>query len=225
MSASGSCLRPVAEQPNPLPMTSQSDSLPVMEIVGRLEQLAAADADVNLRDVIEAFGSTAFVPILMVPALIVFSPLSGIPFLPTFFGLIIGLIALQMTVGRRRLWLPGWLMGREVSSDRLTKALQWLKPSAAWLDRKAKRRLTLLTAQPLVLIPRIACIVCGLAMPFLELVPFSSSFLAAAVLCFSVSFLARDGVFVVLGGVFMAMALGVLVLIYGGAVLAFLPLV
>lgn len=205
-------------------MTQADESLPVLRIIGRLEQLADADDDVNLGDVILAFGTTAYVPILMVPALIVFSPLSGIPFLPTFFGLIIALIALQMTIGKRHLWLPGFLMRREVSSDRLARALKWLTPAAAWLDRNAKRRLSLLTAQPLILVPRVACIACGLAMPFLELVPFSSSFLAAAVLCFSVSFLARDGLFVVLGGVFMALAVAIILLIYGGAILAMLAL-
>jgi len=204
-------------------MTLSPDSHPVMGIVARLEGLALADDDVNLGEVVVAFGSTAYVPLLMVPALVVFSPLSGIPFLPTVFGLVIALIALQMTIGKRNLWLPGWLMRREVSSERLVKALAWLKPAAAWIDRVAKRRLPFLTALPLILIPQIACIVCGLAMPFLEFVPFSSSMLAAAVLCFSVSFLARDGVFVVLGGVFMAIAAAIILAIYGGAILAFMP--
>jgi hypothetical protein len=38
----------------------------------------------------------------------------------------------------------------------------------------------------------------------LEIVPFSSSILGAAVLCFSVSLLTRDGLFVVFGMAIMA---------------------
>lgn len=191
-----------------------------MGIIARLEGFARTEEDVNLGDVVAVFGRTAYVPLLTVPALIVFSPLSGIPFLSTFFGLVIGLIALQMTIGKRTLWLPGWLMRRDVSSERLIEALEWLKPAARWIDRVAKRRLAVLTTQPLILIPQIACILCGLAMPFLELVPFSSSMLAAAVLCFAVSFLVRDGVFVVFGGGFMAIAAAIIFAVYTGAISA-----
>ncbi len=195
-----------------------------MDIVAELEHLAASKGNVSLGHVATVFGATAYVPVLIVPALIVFSPLSGIPFLPSIFGLMIALVALQMIIGKRSLWLPTWIMRREVSADQLQKALNWLKPAASWLDRTAKRRFLVLTAQPLVLIPQLACVFCGLIMPFLELVPFSSSLLAAAVICFSVSFLARDGVFVVIGGIFMTLAMGVILAVYGNAALALLSL-
>lgn len=204
----------------PSQMTDAHESHPVMDILDKLETLGRADHDVKLEHVVQAFGGTAFVPMLMVHALIVLSPLSGIPFLPTLFGLLIALTALQMVLGKRRLWLPGFLLCREVSSGRLLRALTWLRRPADWLDQRAKRRFTFLTGQPLVLIPQLTCVACGTAMPFLEIVPFSSSLLAAAVICFSVSFLVRDGLFVILGGVFVGLALLVLGLVYGGALMA-----
>jgi hypothetical protein len=46
-------------------------------------------------------------------------------------------------------------------------------------------------------------------MPVLELVPFSSSILGMAVLSCSVALIARDGLFVVIGAGFMALAVAV----------------
>ena len=205
-------------------MNTDSESHPVLDILDTLETLVEREDALRLGDIVSAFGSTAFVPVLMVMALIVFSPLSGIPFLPTVFGLMIALTAMQMVLERRMLWLPSILLTRKVSSRRFKLALNWLRLPAGWLERRLKPRLVYLTRQPLALIPKLACVLCGLAMPFLELVPFSSSLLAAAVLCFSASFLVRDGVFVIVGGGFIFLALLVIAMIYGGAVVAFLNL-
>ncbi|MFW6077483.1 MAG: exopolysaccharide biosynthesis protein, partial [Hyphomicrobiales bacterium] len=53
-------------------------------------------------------------------------------------------------------------------------------------------------------VPQSLCAAAGALMPVLEFVPFSSSILGAAVLCFSVSLLTRDGLFVVFGMAIMA---------------------
>ena len=39
------------------------------------------------------------------------------------------------------------------------------------------------------------CLICGLAMPVLELVPFTSSFLGGAVALLAISIIVRDGLF------------------------------
>jgi len=194
---------------DPQPKPSQ-----VRAILERLEGLAETDTP-TLGALIQGVGTTSFVPVMMVPALLVFSPLSGIPFLPTICGLLIALIAFQLVVRRKHLWLPEVLMRRHLNGARLGKALHWLEGAADWLDRRSRKRFAALTADPLVILPQIACIFCGLAMPFLELVPFSSSILAAAVLFFSVSFLVRDGLFVILGWTLMGLASLIPINLYG----------
>lgn len=161
---------------------------------------------VSVAELLVGFGRVSFVPLLIVPAFIVVSPLSGIPFLPTTLGLVIGLIALQMAARRRHLWLPGFLQRRTLSGHRLARAVARARPVARWIDRHTRRRLGLFIVEPAATLARLACAACGLAMPFLELVPFSSSILAAAVLLFAVGFLAEDGLFIVLAVCLMAAA-------------------
>lgn len=177
----------------------------VGEIIDRVKGLSDRP-QVSLRQIIEEFGEASFVPVLMVPALIVVSPLSGIFFLPTILGLTIALIAGQMLVGRRHLWLPGLLVDRSLSGARVGRASGFLERLGLWVDRNTRPRLGLLLRWPFGVLAPLGCFVSGLSMPFLELVPLSSSILGAAVVCFSVSILARDGVFLLLGLAFMGLA-------------------
>jgi len=169
--------------------------------------VALADHDeVSVAQVLEGFGPASFVPLLVVPAFLVVTPLSGIPLLPTVLVLVIGLVALQMVARREHLWLPEVLKRRTISGRRLARAVEHARPLARWIDRNSRDRLAIFVAEPLATVARLACAACGLSMPFLELVPFSSSILAAAVLFFSVGFLAHDGLFVLFGVCVMAVA-------------------
>lgn len=193
------------------------DGIPrgVVGVLHRLDALST-QASVTLRDVMEAFDDTTYAPLLMVPALIVVSPLSGIPLLPTLLGLTIALIAVQAMVGKRHLWLPGVLMRRRVSGARLHRGIDRLGRLARWLDRHSQDRLTALVSPPLDLLPKALSGLCGAAMPFLELVPFSSSILGAAVVLFAVSLLVADGVFVLAGVATMLLGAAIPLSILGG---------
>jgi len=185
---------------------------PVQDVLERIETLASAD-EVTLRSLIEAFGTASFVPALMVPALLVVSPLSGIPAFSSICGLTIALIALQMLFRREHLWLPGVLMRRRISGHRLRSGMARTLRIAAWIDTHSRDRLWVLTRGPGIAVPRLLAMLSGAAMPLLELVPFSSSLLGTAVLFFSVSFLAKDGVYVIAGMAMMAIAAMVPILV------------
>ena len=187
----------------------------VQDVLVRLDGLSG-ETSVEVRRIVEAFGAAGFVPMLMAPALIVVSPLSGIPLLPTAMGLTIALVAGQILLGRRHLWLPGFLMRRRIAGARLHAAMTHTRRFAAWLDSKARNRLPLLVLPPFDLLPKVVCLLCGLAMPFLELVPFSSSLLGAAVVLIGTGMLARDGLFTLLAGGFVGVAASVPVIVYGG---------
>lgn len=179
---------------------------PVRDIVDRLHD--AADRDrVRLRDVVEAFGETSFLPMLMVPALLVLSPLSGIPFFSSVCGLTIVFISAQMLwPGRDHLWLPDFLMRQQVDGEKARGAARRLRRLADWLDGHTRDRFHVLVSRPFRPQLEAICLLCGAAMPVMEFVPFSSSILGLAVLCFCTAMLARDGLFVVLGFVVMGIA-------------------
>lgn len=177
---------------------ASAEARPVGEIVDRIDALADA-ACVSLGDVIEAFGRRSFLPVMMVPALLVVSPLSGIPLFSSACGLSIAFIAAQMVWGRHQLWLPRFLMDRRIEGQKARMATRHLRRLAGWLDRHARSRLGPFMRRPFRKWVQVMCLICGAAMPILEIVPFSSSILGAAVLFLSTALMARDGLFVVFG--------------------------
>ena len=181
--------------PDPGPVT-------ISEIIARLEALTDRE-HVTLGEILSGFGQASFVPALMLPAMLVFSPLSGIPLFSSICGLTIAAVSAQMLVRRRHIWLPRMLRDRGVSGARLRVALSRMVRTGRWIDRNTGHRLHLLTAQPMASLFTLICLCAGLAMPFLELVPFSSSILGLSVLLISAAFLTRDGLFALAGlGVF-----------------------
>lgn len=148
---------------------------------------------VTVADMVEAIGHHSFLPLILVPALLAATPLSGVPGVSAVCGLTIVAVSLQMLMGFSEVKLPGFLMRRSVKADALRSALDKARPVLGWIDRHTRKRLSPLFHRPVVYIPRVLFVVSGLAMPFLEVIPFSASTVAIGVACLALSMLTRDG--------------------------------
>lgn len=196
-------------------MATESPARPVGEIVDRLDS-ATNQPSLSVHDLLEEFGESSFLPALMVPALLTVSPLSGIPLFSTVCGLTIAFIAGQMLLRRSHLWLPGFIMRRRIDGPRARTAVSKLRRLSDWLDRHSRQRFRVLTVPPFRQWLYLLCFLCGAAMPFLELVPFSSSLLGTAVMIMATALLARDGLLALIGSVVIgAVAVGVPLFAFG----------
>jgi len=173
----------------------EANHRPVRLIVEHLDRISRVER-ISLGQIVQSFGRTSFLPVMLVPALLLVSPLSGIPLFSTVCGLSIALVALQRVAQRDRLWLPGWLTRRQISGAALGKGAAALRWVADWLDRNSRPRLQILVTPPLNVLCFLICAMAGLTIPFLELVPFSSSILGLVVTLTVVGLLVRDGVYV-----------------------------
>lgn len=174
------------------------DDTVITDLIGRVREGADGER-VSVGEIVESLGQDSLPPNLMIPALAVVSPLSGIPLFSSICGMLIALIAAQMLMGRDHVWLPGFLSRREVSGARLRKALDWMERPARFLDRVSHERLTPLVRRPMRWVVQAICLGCGLVMPLLEFIPFTSSLMGVVVSLLAFGLLARDGVFVLLG--------------------------
>lgn len=185
-------------------MTDPKDDGPesMAQVVEELHD-AAEGGETSLGHLLSEIEHASFTPVLLAPALAVVTPLSGIPLFSSFCGICIALVSAQMLFGRESLWLPGWLQRRKIPSDKLKSAVKTLRKPARWLDRHSKERLRVLVRPPVDRITHLLCMLCGMAMPVLELVPFSSSILGAAVSLMAMTLLLRDGLFALIGYAFI----------------------
>ncbi|HKK96628.1 MAG TPA: exopolysaccharide biosynthesis protein [Marivita sp.] len=195
-------------EPEPTQTTSVND------IVDRLAELADQDR-IIAGEIIDAFGTQSFLPLLMIPALLVVSPLSGIPLFSSVCGIAIAAISVQMVAGRQSMWLPQFLLRRSLEGQRARDAIEKLHGVAGWLDHHSRDRFHPLLRWPGRKLIHVFCLLCGSAMPFLEIVPFSSSVLGTAVLLFATALLLRDGLFALFGMVAMSSAAAILLTVAG----------
>lgn len=192
-----------------LPVPQQNDDLSqqlsLSALVSRLESLVGRER-VSMRAVVEVAGQAALLPALTLLSLMIVSPISGVPFFSSISGLVIVLISVQLLMNKRELWLPDFLMRREIPGKRLATALRWMKRAADYLERFTRTgRLPYLVSDTMLKPRLVICLIAGLSMPIFEIVPFSSTFLAAIVLMFALSIMTNDGIFVLLGSVILAL--------------------
>ncbi len=160
----------------------------------------AGGEQITVDELVDVVGHSAFHALILVPALIITSPASGIPGLSSSGGLMIAIVAAQHALGRGSIWLPQFILKRSVSAATLRQAVKFLRKPSEVLDRILRPRLTFLVTRPASQILAIVIMMLGLAMPALEFVPFSASIVAAAISLLSLALLFRDGLLLLLAG-------------------------
>ena len=167
------------------------------DLLTQLEQAGEADQPVTIQSMLDATDRRSFGALLLVPGLLVLSPLSGIPGLPSVLALMVALIALQLLIGRKHFWLPVWLLHRSAPRRKYDNALAFLRRLARYVDRVLRCRLTFLTHGPLAIrISALLCLLIAMTMPPLEIVPFGNSIAGGALTLLGLGLLARDGLMI-----------------------------
>ncbi len=167
------------------------------------------DKIVTVRDVVSSIGRRSFGPLLLFPGIITLLPVVGdIPGVPTVMAAVVFIVAGQLILGRRYFWLPNLLLDRFVEKQKLHKAINWMRRPARFLDRFLRPRLTVFTKDIGTYSIAIACIFIALAMPPMEVVPFTANGAGLALTLFGLSLMARDGLLALLAFAFMTVTLG-----------------
>lgn len=181
----------------------------VEDILDRLHEIAEDKNAVSVGDTVAALGDRGWGPFLFVPALVEISPVGGIPGVPSLLAAIIAIFAAQIAVGRDHMWLPDILKHRHVPGDRMRKAAEKMRPVGAWLDRWFHGRIKWMTNDRMTRVAALVVLVLCLSVPPLELFPFASTGPMAAIACFGLALMLRDGLLMALGFALSAAAVAV----------------
>lgn len=191
-------------------MTTSPDSLD--GVLSRIAALARDQTRVTLREVLEATGRRSFGPLLVVAGLVILTPLIGdIPGVPTLVGALVLVVAVQIAVGRRHIWLPEFILERSVAGHRLTGPVRLLRRPAGVIDRLLQPRLKVLLGDLAVRVIAVVCLLVAVVMPVMELVPFSANAAGVVLLAFGLALIVRDGLVVLIGMLATALVAWVIV--------------
>lgn len=154
----------------------------------------------QLLNLIGEQGLLTFCIILCLPFLL---PVS-IPGVSTVFGIVIILIGIGITLNRIP-WLPARFMNHELQREHLVPVLEKGSHYAQRIEHWIHPRLATLTERNLVSRMNGLAIILGgilLLFPF-GFVPFSNTLPALAILFLAIGMIERDGVFVIVGYLFL----------------------
>lgn len=161
---------------------------------------------VAVRDLVEVMEENSFAMLLTLFSLLLVSPLSAIPGATTVVGLTVAGVLAQWLLGKKQVWLPGFLLNRSMPVHKLRQALVWMERPVAWLERHLKPRLHWVVRKPLSVFPMLLVFCAALCAPLMEVIPASGSTVGAAISLFGAGQLARDGLFVLVGSCLAAIA-------------------
>ena len=157
-----------------------------------LDSLAQGNPDdlLTLRDLLAGLGRRAFGMLLFVASLPAFIP---IPIGGAIAGPLVVLIGVQLLVGLRRPWLPGFIARRGPRRDAMARFDRRISPWLGRLEHLIKPRLTA------VLDHRAASMFTGLLLVLLGVltslpIPLTNMLFGALLLAFALALLERDGV-------------------------------
>ncbi|TCP60349.1 hypothetical protein EV663_11028 [Rhodovulum bhavnagarense] len=184
-------------------MHRSGEALTVNAVLDRLVASIQSDR-VSVAEIVQGLGERSFAPLLLLPALILVSPVSSIPGMPTMGALIMGLVTVQMLFGRSSLWLPRTLARRSIPARRMCRAVKWLRRPAGWVDRHVRPRLLRLTRQPLSSVALLTCLAVTLVMPLMEFVPMLATVAASAITLFAIGLMTLDGAYIIAGYAFVS---------------------
>lgn len=157
-----------------------------------LDAIVAGDPDETVRfgDVFNGLGNRSFGMLLFVSTLPAFIPIPGVG--GAISGPLVILVGLQLLVGLRRPWLPGFVARRGPHRGALAKFRNLLAPWLTRLERFVSPRLTaLLDRRAANALTGLLVVLTGLLLSLP--IPFTNFLFGALLLLFAFALLERDG--------------------------------
>ena len=167
------------------------------EVLERIGEARGADR-VSLGAILQSIGQRTFGALLLVPGLLLVSPLSALPGFGSLMAFIVFLFGCQLVLGRKCAWLPRFVLSRTIERRRLDRAMRFLEPAARLSDRVVHPRLQYLAMGIFARLIGLICLMIAIIMAPLELVPMANTTSGAAIALFGLSLVARDGLLALL---------------------------
>lgn len=187
---------------------------PLCNLEDMLDRLSKIEVEpggsVSLEMMINMVGPRSFGPLLLVCGLVILSPLSGIPGMPTLISIMVILLTTQRLFHRRHFWMPRWILRRSIAQTKFNKAIRFLRPLCRGVDRFLRPRLVFFTRHGAIHVICMVCLALALITPPLELLPFAATATGASLTGFGLALIAHDGLLTLVA---MGLTLGTAALI------------
>ncbi|NWG47458.1 MAG: exopolysaccharide biosynthesis protein [Alphaproteobacteria bacterium] len=184
----------------------EDDPKGIGDVLDRLIARTGGD-QVSVGDVLDAFGTKAFGPLVLVPALLLTLPTGIVPGVPLVLGAVILIVSVQVLFGARAPWVPARLRRVRVGRERLVSARRAAAPWLARIDALIRPRAGLFVRPPMTQAIALVCVLLSVSLVPVEIIPFATALPGSALILFGLALTAHDGL-LALGGLAGAAATG-----------------
>lgn len=182
------------------------------ELLSEIKNADAKDGEVSFDNILEKIGRRSFAPLLLLAGIIIVAPVIGdIPGVPTIMGIFVLLTTGQLLFGREQFWLPKWMLNRSVKKEKLNKGMDWMLKPAKFIDRLSKPRFGVFTHGAGHYVIAAISLLIALAMPMMEVIPFSANLAGIAYVLFGLSLITHDGILALLALLFALGTFGIII--------------
>jgi hypothetical protein len=168
------------------------------DLLAQLEGAVDHEVQTTVGQLHEAIGTRSFGPLLIAVGLAGVTPLAGVPGVPSLLAFCVVLVAVQLLVGRRSFWLPGWFLRRKVKRSVIRRSVRLVRKPARFIDRLIRPRLAFSTGPLGTRLVAAVCVLIAIAVPPLELLPLAAALPSLAILAFGLGLSAKDGLLVLI---------------------------
>lgn len=154
---------------------------------------------VKLGDALDAFGSRAFGPLILVPAILLTLPTGALPGVPIALGAVIAFVCLELLLGRTKPAIPSLFGKLSFSRDGLEKGREKGRGVIGAIDSVLRRRLEFMVKPPWLQAVALICIALCVTLIPLEIIPFATAIPGSALILLGLAVTARDGMVALLG--------------------------
>lgn len=179
-------------------MSEQEGAVRLPGIVDKM--VAETDGEeASVRNLLGASSTRSYGPLLLIPSLILLTPLGGLPGLPAVAAVLTILVSGQLISGRQHPWLPDWMLNLSFRRQRLLDSEGRLKRWLRALGKVFKPRLENLMNPLVEKVVAGACILLALAFLPLGFIPLAVAAPAAAICVLALGITTRDGLLTAVG--------------------------
>lgn len=172
---------------------SEQEPQNLTQVLEATERSTEDNDPVRVGDILDAFAGRIFGPLLIIPGLMLLTPLGAIPGAPAILGILVAFLAAQRLIGQDRPWVPKRLRDRGIQREKLLRGFEKIRPWTRRVDRVIKPRLTFLTTGRAEYLAVILALLLGATIPAVGLIPFAAMLPGAGLVLIGLALTARDG--------------------------------
>ncbi|MEQ1619077.1 MAG: exopolysaccharide biosynthesis protein [Terricaulis sp.] len=184
-------------------MDSENEPDTLSEVLDEVQAQIGDDGvkpkDMSLGELLDAVGRQSFGPLLLIIGLFAISPATIMPGMTWLAAALTLLIAGQMALGFKHVWLPGWVQSVKAPRALVRLGVREARDWSGRIDGLLRPRLGFLSRPPFVNVIALFCIAAALITFPLGLIPFAPLAPGLAVVFFGLGMTARDGLWLALG--------------------------